>query len=240
MAIATPPGSGRLAGRRILVTGASRGIGAAVARACAEAGADLALTARSASELSRVAGEAAGHGVKVTAIAADLRDEARCAALIAAAREQIGGLDSAVACQGVNRIAPVGEMPAAEWAEVLTTNLTASFFVARALAPDLRPPGAIVFLSSVSGLPGYRKFPGFAAYCASKRGLLGLAEVLAVETRDAGGRVYSVCPRGVDTAMFRSTFPGATAELSPTEVAERIVDLLDPATAPGSGSVVEL
>jgi len=232
--------AGRLAGRRILVTGASRGIGEAVARACAEAGADLALTARSAGEIRSLAVTLSALGGRAIALPADMTDPLEVDALVSAAREELGGLDSAVACQGVNRIVPLRRMTDAEWNEVIATNLTGCFFLARAMAPGMAPPAAMVFVSSVSGLPGYRKFAGFGAYCASKRGLLGLAEVLEVECAGTGGRVYSICPRGVDTRMFRDTFPGAVAELTAKDVADRIVDLLDPSTAPASGAVIEI
>ena len=235
-----PARSGRLSGRRVLVTGASRGIGAAVARACAEAGAGVALTARSGTALGELASQLRSLGAKAEAFPADVVDGPSVRRAVAAARDFLGGLDSAVINQGLNVITPIELMRDAEWERVVGTNLTGSFRIARAVVPLLELPGAVVFVSSVSGLPGHRKFPGFAAYCASKRGVLGLAEVMAVEMEERSVRVYSVCPRGVDTAMFRQTFPGLAADLTPAQVASHIVDLLDPLTAPPSGAVVEL
>jgi len=247
----------RLAGLTVLVTGASRGIGEAVARACAAAGAalaltardaarleaiaaDLALTARDSSGLDAIAADLRASGRKAESFPADARDEAAVAAVVDAARSRLGPLDAAVLNQGINRIVPIADMTAAQWHEVLDTNLTASFLFARALARENPPPATIVLVSSVSGLPGHLKFPGFAAYCAAKRGLLGLAEVLAVELADRGTRVYAVCPRGVDTEMFRQTFPDAEAHLTADQVAAKILDLLDPATAPPTGAVIEI
>ncbi len=237
----TPDPHRRLAGRRILITGASRGIGAAVARAAAGAGAEVALTARTAGSLERLAAEIEGAGGRSCALPADVTRPDEVLAMIETGRARLGGLDSAVINQGINRLAPLSQMTPGDWDAVIATNLTGSFLVARGLAAGgFAAPGAMVFVSSVSALPEFKKFPGFAAYSASKRGLLGLAEVLALESRESGGRVYAVCPRGVDTEMYRSTFPGARAELEVTEAAARIVDLLDPATAPDSGSVLTL
>ena len=230
----------RLAGRAVLVSGASGGIGHAVALACARDGADIALTGRDRDRLAAVAEDVRSLGRRAEALPADARDEPAVERAVETARRSLGPLSGAVLNQGLNRIVPVAGLSTADWREVLDTNLTGSFLFARALARTEPPPERVVFVSSVSGLPGYRKFPGFAAYAASKRGLLGLAEILALEWAPRGTRVYSVCPRGVDTAMFRATFPGDRAELTPDAVAAAIVDLLDPAGAVPSGAVLEL
>ena len=235
----TSHGAGRLEGRGILITGASRGIGAAAARAAVVAGARVALLARDASAIATLAREiGAGRADSAIAIPCDVRDPEAVDRAIEHAASVLGGIDSAVLSHGVNRLGPIASLSDADWNEVIATNLTGSFHVARALSPRLT--NGIVFVASVSALDAFEKFPGFAAYCASKRGLLGLAEVMAVELEPRGVRVHSVCPRGVDTGMFRSTFPGAAADHTPGDVARRILDHLDSATAPPSGSVTQL
>jgi NAD(P)-dependent dehydrogenase (short-subunit alcohol dehydrogenase family) len=172
----------------------------------------------------------------------DVRREEDVARAFAGAERDLGPLDVVVACHGVNSLARVEDITLPSWNEVVETNLTGAFLVAREAARRMRPRGLgrIVLVSSVSGRPGYRKFPGFAAYAASKYALTGLVEVLAAELEGSGVGLALICPGGVDTEMFRRTFPGQPADLTPERTASAIADLADPrALAPG-GVILDL
>ena len=100
--------------------------------------------------------------------------------------------------------------------------------------------GRIVVVSSVSGRQGYVKYPGFAAYCASKYGLTGLIEVAAAEIAGSGIGLAMLCPGGVDTDMFRTTFPGQHASLTADDVARSLLTLLHPGAPPPRGTITGL
>jgi NADP-dependent 3-hydroxy acid dehydrogenase YdfG len=188
-----------LAGRSAVVTGASRGIGAATARALATAGASVVLIARSAAELDALAAEL-GDGA--TPIAADLTAAAGLGAAVEQARDTLGGSpDILVNNAGIFRVAPAGEMPASVFADTIELNLVAPFRVMRAFLAGMlaRRSGHIVNLGSVADR---NAFPGNAAYSASKFGLRGLHEVLRAELRGSGVRATLVSPGAVDTALW--------------------------------------
>lgn len=188
-----------LAGRSAVVTGASRGIGAATARALAAAGARVALIARSASELETLAAEL-GNGA--AAIPADLADESALDAAAAQAGRLLGDSpDILVNNAGIFRVAPAGKMPVAVFAQVVELNLLVPFRVTRAFLPGMlaRRSGHVVNLGSVADR---QAFPENSAYSASKFGLRGMHEVLRAELRGSGVRATLVSPGAVDTALW--------------------------------------
>lgn len=188
-----------LASRSAVVTGASRGIGAATARALAAAGASVALIARSAEELDALAAEL-GDGA--TAIVADLTEVAGLEAAVTQARDALGDSpDILVNNAGIFRVASAGEMPPAVFTETIELNLVVPFRVLRAFLPGMlaRRSGHIVNLGSVADR---NAFPGNAAYSASKFGLRGLHEVLRAELRGSGVRATIVSPGAVDTPLW--------------------------------------
>ena len=200
-------------GRRALVTGASRGIGEAIALHLASLGADLALMAREEGNLATVARAAAGKGVRVVSIGADMADGAAVEKAVARAVEELGGLDAVVANAGITADQLAMRLKPEDWDRVLSVNLTGSFRLARAaLAPMIRARyGRIVFLSSVAGLMGN---PGQAAYAASKAGLIGLAKSLAREIASRNVTVNVVAPGLIETDMARALPEERRAQLA--------------------------
>lgn len=181
------------------MTGASRGIGAATARALATAGARVALIARSAAELDALAAEL-GDGA--TPIVADLTEVAGLRAAVTQARDALGDSpDILVNNAGIFRVAPAGEMSSSAFIGTVELNLVVPFRVMRAFLPGMlaRSSGHIVNIGSVADR---NAFPGNAAYSASKFGLRGLHEVLRAELRGSGVRATLVSPGAVDTALW--------------------------------------
>jgi 3-oxoacyl-[acyl-carrier protein] reductase len=189
-----------LSGRVVLVTGATRGIGEAVARALVGAGAAVVATGRDpdgvAMAAERIASTAVGPDL-VVGVAADVRDAAAMRAAVAAALDRFGRLDGVVANAGVGRMAPILELDEAAWHEVIDTNLTGAFHTIRASAAALAASGGM--LITIGSLAGAHAFAGGAAYNASKFGLLGLTEAVMHDLRDLGVRVATIMPGSVAT-----------------------------------------
>ena len=188
-----------LAGRTALVTGASRGIGLAVARALASAGARVALMARTADAL---ASAAAAIGREALAVPCDVRDGARVEAALADVRAAFGGApDILVNNAGAFPLASVVATSPDDFAATLDANLVAPFRLVRALLPDMlaRERGHVVTLGSIADR---QAFPENGAYAASKFGLRGLHEVLRAELRGTGVRASLVSPGPVDTPIW--------------------------------------
>lgn len=208
----------------VLVTGASRGIGAATALRLAAAGFDLVLWARTCEELQEVGEKAAAFGGSVAVRAVDVSDAGQVAAGYAALDRQ-SPLAGLVLNAGSGRWQQITEIEDAVWDRTLATNLRGSMLVLRQLLPRLQArPGALVVgvLSDSARYP----FPGRAAYAASKAGLAALLEVARRETRSAGVRITALLPSRVDTAFQGSLAEAAAGcrpgSLSADEVAEVI------------------
>lgn len=193
----TPTG---LSGYIALVTGGSRGIGAAIARALDAHGADVAIGYRSRGADAEEVLQALAPGA--TAHRADLTDEAQARALVDDVSAAHGGLDILVLNAGVWRGGRIDSLPAREWHTVIDGCLTSVYNVAHRAVPLLRrsPRGRLVIVSSVIGLSG---FPGDSAYSAAKAGLIGLTRSLARELGRDGVTVNAVAPGFVETEMTR-------------------------------------
>ena len=192
--------SALLSGRRALVTGAAGGIGAGVVAAFREHGAEVVAT-----DLADRAGFER----------CDVTDEAS----VQAAFESAGPIDDVVHAAGVVLISPVKQTTLAEFRKVLEANLVGAFIVGREAARRARPGGTITFVASQAGRHGGS---GWAAYSASKFGVIGLAESLAQELAPGSIRVNAICPGTVETAMTRAAIASLASERdsSPSEVAE--------------------
>jgi NAD(P)-dependent dehydrogenase (short-subunit alcohol dehydrogenase family) len=162
----------------------------------------------------------------------DVADEAQ----VVKAFGQLQSLDALIHCAAVLIKRPFVDTTADEWDEQLGAGLRGAFLCSREAFRLMRGRGgAIVMVSSLSGVAGAEKFPGMAAYVAAKSGLAGLTEVLAVEGREHGIRVNAISPGAVDTEMLRVAGVEGPA-LSPADVARMIVWLASPESAPLTGA----
>jgi 3-oxoacyl-[acyl-carrier protein] reductase len=184
-----------------LVTGASRGIGAACARALAGAGFDVAVGyAADAEGAAATAAAVEAAGRRASSHRADVSDEAQAAGLVEAAEEALGPLDALVLNAGITRDGLAVRMGADDWSAVIDTNLSGAFYTARPALRGMlrRRAGAIVAVSSIVGLIGNA---GQANYAASKAGLIGMTRALAREAGGRGVRVNAVAPGYIATDM---------------------------------------
>jgi 3-oxoacyl-[acyl-carrier protein] reductase len=205
---------GRLAGRVTLVTGASRGIGAAVARAFAAEGASVALghepTPAMARQAEDLATDLRANGTKAVALAADLADPAAVDDLVAGARAQLGPLDVVVANAALSARSGWRDISLADWDRVFAVNLRGSWLLARAAYPDLVAGGrgSIITVSSVMARTGQA---GALHYTASKAGIIGLTRALAREAGPDGVRVNAVMPGAIRTEHEQEIDPDPNA-----------------------------
>jgi NAD(P)-dependent dehydrogenase (short-subunit alcohol dehydrogenase family) len=230
-----------LAGRLAVVTGASRGIGAATAEAIAAAGAHVVLAARDQEALDAVARSVRDAGGQATVVASDVSNPVDVERLFAAA-EAAGPPVALVCAAGVLTPAPFVETTSEIWQQTLAVNLTGSFLCCRAAYVAMRAAGEgrIVNLASLSGVYATEKFPGLAAYNVSKYGVVGLTEAIAVEGRAHGISAICISPGAVDTEMLRRANSDLRPGLTPGDVAELIVAVLDSRMAPASGANIPL
>jgi 3-hydroxybutyrate dehydrogenase len=189
-----------LRGRAALVTGGGRGIGRAVALRLAEAGAAVAVSSRTQSELDAVVLELRSRGVEASGISADVSRSDDVRRLFDAARSALGPIDVLINAAGVAPSALVTKTSDEVWHSAIDTNLNGAFYCLReAIAPmAARGFGRIVSIASIAGKTGY---PYVAAYAASKHGVLGLTKCAALEVATQGVTVNAVCPGYVDTPM---------------------------------------
>ncbi|MDR6953097.1 glucose 1-dehydrogenase [Ancylobacter sp. 3268] len=233
---------------RFLVTGASRGIGAAVALRLGRqhrAQLRIALAARSTSAaLAEVAAELADLGAAVTTLAGDLTDAAIPARLVAEATAFCGGLDGVVANAGITGPAPLATLDPAEWDRLFAVNARAVWLLAKAAHADLAASrGAFVAVASASGIAPH---PGMGAYSASKAALIMLCRQLAQEWAPAGIRVNSVSPGMIRTTLTESIYrdPQVAAERNRIVPLGRVGQAEDVAATvafllgPGAGFIV--
>jgi NAD(P)-dependent dehydrogenase (short-subunit alcohol dehydrogenase family) len=198
---ASDPSRFSLAGRRVLVTGASRGIGRSLAESLAAAGAVVAVAARTASDLDEVVRAIRASGGEAVAVAMDVADVAACREGVAAAVAALGGLDVLFNNAGVEQVCPSLDVDEALWSRIVDTNLKGSFFCAQAVARHLHSQGrggCIVNLCSLTSEVG---IPTAVPYGASKSGLLGMTRALAAEWAPLGIRVNAIGPGYFRTAM---------------------------------------
>ncbi len=229
-------------GRRLaVVTGASRGIGAATATAIAAAGAHVVLAARDGEALDRVAGRIRDAGGEAMVVPTDVSNVEQVRRLFAAV-EEAGTIAALVCAAGVLTPAPFVETTPDAWEQTLAVNLTGSFLCCRAAFGAMQGAGEgrIINIGSLSGVYATEKFSGLSAYNVSKFGVIGLTEAIAVEGRAHGISAICVSPGAVDTQMLRRANPNLRPGLTPDQVADLIVALLDSRLAPASGANIPL
>jgi NAD(P)-dependent dehydrogenase (short-subunit alcohol dehydrogenase family) len=214
-----------LDGKHALITGGASGIGAAIARALAEAGAAVSLAGRRSGPLEEVAASLP----RAQAIVADITREDDTRAMVEAARRAHGPVDILIANAGAAESAPFARLDPAHWQRMIDVNLTGAFLCARAALSDLTRPGLhgrMVFTASTAGLKGY---PYVAAYCAAKHGVVGLARALAAELAPHGTTVNAVCPGFTETPLLDASLANITAKTGRTRAqAEADLKRLNP------------
>ncbi|NUR88880.1 MAG: SDR family oxidoreductase [Nonomuraea sp.] len=199
-----------LTDRKALVTGASKGIGRAIALAYAEAGADVALVSRSADALGEVAREIEGMGRKAVVIPADLTDREAATGAVAGAIEGLGHLDVVVNnAGGSNFMVEFKDLRLSGWDKLMRLNLDSAVSVCHAVAPHLlgRGSGSVINVASVAALGA----PFLAPYAAATAGLVALTKTLAVEWGAAGVRVNALCPGWTATDLNRNLWEDEAA-----------------------------
>ena len=219
-----PTGTFSLAGRVAIVTGASRGIGRAIALALSNAGAVVAGCARH-----------AAPGV----VSCDVRVADEVARFAEDVQQRFGTPDILVNNAGTVARGRVDELSIEAWDDVVDANLKGTFLVTRAFLPMMRArkSGRIINIASIAGRQGTA---GLGAYCAAKHGVVGLTRALAAELREDGIVANAVCPGSVDTDMLRVGRPGAKADMSPEDVAGVVLYLAAEAPSALTGSCVDV
>ncbi len=225
-----------LEGKVAMVSGGSRGLGAALARRFAEEGADVSICARGADELAAVAEEVRALGRRCVAVPADVADAGDVERWMEATVEELGGVDVLVNNASLlGPLVPIEEFPGDAWRDVLEVNLTGAFLCARAAVGPLRESGGTMI--HVSSGVGDHGRPEWGAYCVSKNGLEALAEMMAGELEEDGVRVHAVDPGAMRTEMRATAYPEEDPETLPTpyEVTDAFVWLASDRAADVTG-----
>lgn len=226
-------------GRVAIVTGASSGIGRATAEMLVDRGAMVSIFARSAGKLKTLARK---HEGRMIAVPGDVSDADSIERLFAQTESQLGPCDILINDAGTYVDKRVEKMTERDWDRVFAVNVRGAFLTTRRAVKNMiaRRRGAIVNVSSISGVIGPEKFPGFSAYCSSKAALISLTESLAVELKEHGVRVNCVSPGSVDTAMWAAVSGGAPAGMTAAEVAEVILFLASDRSRPINGQNIDV
>lgn len=217
-----------------LITGASQGIGLAIARALAEEGCNLVITSRKEDTLAKARKKL---GARVLTSICDVRDPVSVQNLMTAVKSRFHRLDILINNAGVaHPNLNVHDLPLDSWREVIDTNLTGMFLVTRAALPLMNSGAVIVNNLSIAA---QRVFPGSSAYNASKHGALGFTNTLREELREKGIRVIALLPGATDTAIWNTFWPDAPRKkmMRPETVAQAVVNAL---VLPTESTVEEL
>ncbi|HEX2062504.1 MAG TPA: SDR family oxidoreductase [Thermoanaerobaculia bacterium] len=212
-------------GKVAVVTGASSGIGKRTAELLAARGAKVVTFARSAGTVT-----------------GDVSDPEAIERLFAETEARFGPCDILVNNAGLADPAPLVETSLERWRRMFAVNVDGIYLTCRRALPSMlaRGTGAIVNVSSISGVVGPEKFPGWVSYCASKGAVISLTEALAVEVKERGVRVNAVSPGSVDTPMWAHVSGGAPAAMTAGEVAETILFLASDRSRPMNGQNVNV
>jgi 3-oxoacyl-[acyl-carrier protein] reductase len=225
------PSEETLAGKVALVTGASRGIGFAIARRLGQMSARVAICARDQATLDQAASSLRAEKTETLAVRTDVARDNEISALVQKTREEFGPIDILVNNAGIGLFGPFHEFGEDDWSRVIDTNLKSAFLASRAVAPEMirRQTGHII---NISSLAGKSAFAGGAIYCASKWGLLGLTGSMAEDLRAYGIRVSAICPGSVATDFAGHGGKDPSKLLQPDDIAHAVAALVT--QGPGS------
>ena len=249
-----------LENRGAVVTGGGRGIGSAVARALAEVGARVVVSARSTDQIESVAESLRQLGHKAWAVTCDVTDPDQVENLVQESTELLGSVDILINNAGIASSAPLKAISLEDWERIMAVNVTGPFLCTQAFIPAMIETGwgRVVNVASVAGKVGQ---PYIAAYCASKHALIGFTRAVAVEMAAKGVTVNAVCPGYVDTPMTDESVANMTSKTSlsgpaareylenlspqgrlmePEEVAHLVVSLCSPLAKGITGQAVVL
>jgi len=210
----------------VLITGATRGIGLAIARVLAAEGCDLILTGRDKSALTRIGRELGFKRIRIVVHACDVRDPNSVDSLFQSVRGQFKRIDILINNAGIaHKNLPVERLPYPVWKEVIETNLDGMFLVTQGALALMKRGGTIVNNLSIAA---NRVFAGSAAYNASKHGALGLTNTLREELRPKGIRVIGLLPGATDTDIWKTLWPEAPRGkmMSPATVAQAVANAI--------------
>lgn len=211
----------QIQGKVALVTGASRGIGLAVARSLGRLGAKVSICARDAKKLEQAANELERDGVTILAVTANVTLAAEVTALVTKTEHSLGPIEILVNNAGVGYFAPTHLADEATWDRVLDTNLKSVFLASKAVAAGMieRRSGHII---NIASLAGKNAFANGGIYCASKWGLIGLTECMAEDLRPYGIRVSAICPGSVATEFSAHVGKDTRKMLQPEDIAHAV------------------
>ena len=205
------------------VTGASKGIGYAVAQALVGAGYAVTVTSRNEQQITQAANSL---GASARGVVCDVKDHRAVQDAVDAHVKAFGGLDVLFVNAGVGHFASVADLTVEQWRDVIDTNLSGAFYTVKAAIPALKEKGGYIF--TLSSLAGKNPFAGGAAYNASKFGLNGLSEVLMLDLRQHDIKVTQIMPGSVATFFNDHTPNEADAwKIQPEDIAQLTVDLLN-------------
>ncbi|HEY7021814.1 MAG TPA: SDR family NAD(P)-dependent oxidoreductase [Ktedonobacterales bacterium] len=198
-----------LAGKRAVVTGASKGIGRSIARTYARSGADIVAVGRAAEELETLAEEVRALGSRCLPLVCDVTDAEQVQGMAARALDEFGGVEILVNNAGMASSHKFADHPDELWHQIIATNLTSVYYVTKAFTPTMieQGSGRIIMIASVAAKAGGRYI---AAYTASKHGVLGLTRALATELVGSNITVNAICPGYVDTPMTQASIANIT------------------------------
>jgi short-subunit dehydrogenase len=224
-----------LKGKAAVITGASKGIGKAIALSLAREGANIVLSARSADDLRNVEKEVAAHGVRVISVPTDVRKGSDVNRLAEKAEKEFGAIQILVNNAGIGIFKPVVETRDEEFHSILETNLYGVFYCSRAFLPGMikNRKGHIV---NISSLAGKNSFAGGSAYCASKHALMSFSECMMLEVRQHDVKVSTICPGSVATDFSHPSDREMSWALASEDVATAVLDVL----TTSAGSLISL
>ncbi len=229
-----------LGGKTAIVTGASRGIGKAIALALGREKMRLALLARSTHQLQEVVDEIHAVGGEAIAVPCDLMNSDAVATSLKKVFAHFDTLDVLISNAGIFLEKPIAEIELEEWDRVLRTNLTATFLICQRAFLKMKEQkgGRIIAIASSASTQG---FIHQAAYCASKHGLLGFTRCLSIEAKPHNVHVHTICPGGVRTDLLKDTYMGERvsqgARIEPDNIADLVLFLI---RQPGNIDIPEI